>query len=114
MRSRRLWGSVAVVVIAVFVFVPFLPTVTRNAYSGSQGVGWVSPSFVFFQCGAATGGYSLMVPGGGGVGGLGTVLGVELGLELRVPSPLRFVRWFILAGAMNPDGPSDIRSTQKE
>jgi hypothetical protein len=57
-------------VIAVFVFVPFLPTVTRNAYSGSQGVGWVSPSFAFFQCGAATGGYSLMVPGGGGVGGL--------------------------------------------
>jgi hypothetical protein len=69
MRSRRLWGIVAVVVIAVFVFLPILPTVARNAYSGSQDDGWVSPSFALFQCGAATGGYSLTVPGGGGVGG---------------------------------------------
>ena len=68
MRSRRLWGIVAVVVIAVFVFVSFVPNVTRNAYSGSQDVGWVSPSFALLQCGAATGGYSLTVPSGSGVG----------------------------------------------
>ena len=59
---------VVVIAVFVFVFVPFLPTVTRNAYSGSQDVGWVSPSFALFQCGGATGGYSLTVPSGGGVG----------------------------------------------
>jgi len=68
MRSRRLWGIVVVVVIALFIFVPFLTTATRDAYGGSRDDGWVSPSFALFQCGAATGGYSLTVPSGGGVG----------------------------------------------
>ena len=61
-------GIVAIVVIVVFLFVPFLQTVGRNAGSGSQDVGWVSPSFALFQCGAATGGYFLQVPSGGVVG----------------------------------------------
>ena len=68
MRSRRLWGIVAVIVIAVFIFVPFVQTVGRNAGSGAQDIGWASPSFALFQCGAAVGGYFLQVPSGSGVG----------------------------------------------
>ncbi|MGA2198314.1 MAG: hypothetical protein ABSG45_00070 [Nitrososphaerales archaeon] len=68
-KTRRLLGIVAIVVMIVFFFVPFVQTVTRNAYSGSQDVGWVSSSFALFQCGAAIGGYSLTVPSGSGVGG---------------------------------------------
>lgn len=67
-RTRLLLGIVAIIVIIVFFFAPFVQTVTRNAYSGSQDVGWVAPSFALFQCGAAIGGYSLQIPNGGGVG----------------------------------------------
>jgi hypothetical protein len=68
-RTRRLLGILGVVVVAVFFFVPFIQIISANLGGGPEYVGWVSPSFVLFQCGAAVGGYPIQVPNGGTVGG---------------------------------------------
>jgi len=64
MRKRLLAVLLAVVVVAVFIFVPMVETTTANFGGGSNFVGWVSPSFALFQCGVATGNYGVQVPNG--------------------------------------------------
>ena len=58
-------GIIILIALVVFFFVPFIQTGTVNLGGGPTYVGWVSLSYSFFQCGAATGGYSIQVPNGG-------------------------------------------------
>jgi hypothetical protein len=65
MRKRLLAVLFASVAIAMFFFVPWGKTISANfSGSGSDYVGWVSPSYVFFGCGAAVGNYPIQMPNG--------------------------------------------------
>ena len=64
MRKRLLVGALIAVVVAMFLFVPWIQTTTANFGGGPDYVGWVSTSFALFQCGVATGSYGVQVPNG--------------------------------------------------
>jgi hypothetical protein len=66
MRRGYLLG-IAVAIIAVFFFAPVLREEWGNFGGGPDTVGWVSPSFALFQCGAYMGGVGIQVPNGAAV-----------------------------------------------
>jgi len=67
MRKRLVVILLAVFVV-IFFFVPLGKTVGANFSGiGSDYVGWVSPSYAFFQCGVAIGNYPVQLPNGGTV-----------------------------------------------
>ncbi len=68
MKKRYLLGFVVAVVV-VFLFAPVIREEWANFGGGPSTVGWVSPSFALFQCGAFVGGVGIQMPNGG-VGGM--------------------------------------------
>ncbi len=68
--KRRVLAGVVLAIVMAFFFAPVFREEWGNfAPGGSPTVGWVSPSFALFQCGAHVGGVGIQMPNGG-VGGL--------------------------------------------
>jgi hypothetical protein len=67
---KRLVVVLLAVLLDTFFFVPLGKTISANfSGEGSDYVGWVSPSYAFFQCGVAIGNYPIQLPNGGTVVG---------------------------------------------
>ncbi len=64
---RKTFLVVGVIIVAAFILLPFDQMKTMNPSGSGENIGWVSTSFAIFQCGVAVGGYSLTLPGLGGV-----------------------------------------------
>jgi hypothetical protein len=61
---RKVFSIIAVVIIMAFIFLPLVQVEGYSPAGTGELVGWVSPSFAFFQCGVATGAYLITVPSG--------------------------------------------------
>jgi hypothetical protein len=53
------------IVLLVFFFAPLVQEEWGNFGARPETVGWVSPSFAMFQCGAFVGGVDIGLPNGG-------------------------------------------------
>jgi len=66
MRKTIIVSLILVAALGVFFFAPVIEETWGNFGPGdSETVGWVSPSFVLFQCGAYVGRVGIQVPNGG-------------------------------------------------
>lgn len=66
LMRKRLVVIISAVLVVMSFFVPLGKTVTANfSPNGSDFIGWVSPSYAFFQCGVAIGNYPIQLPNGG-------------------------------------------------